>query len=202
MQPGPEERAVFNITGEQVALGPRRSDLLPLYQCWWNDFAAMRNMGDTLLPHSAERAAPWHERRATAADGIAFLMYERATERPIGIAQLQHIDQRNRGAEYVISIGEADARGKGYGAEVTHLMLAYAFRTLGLHSVYLSVFEYNPAARRAYEKAGFRVRGRRRAAIFIDGRHWDEFMMECLASEFGGSRSTLSSIAARAPEGA
>ena len=118
-------------------------------------------------------------------DGIAFLIYERATQRPIGIAQHQDIDQRNRTAEYVVAISEADARDKGYGTEVTRLMLAHAFNALGMHSIYLSVFEFNPAGKRAYEKAGFRVCGRRRAAIYLDGRHWDEFIMECLASEFG-----------------
>jgi RimJ/RimL family protein N-acetyltransferase len=176
--------AVFAITGEQVALGPLRRDLLPLYQRWWNDFTTMRNMGDVLQPSTAERVAAWFDRRAASEDGIAFLIYERAARRPIGIAQLQDVDQRNRTAEYVVAISEADARGKGYGTEATRLMLTHAFKTLGLHSVYLSVFEYNPAGKRAYQKAGFRVCGQRRAAIYLNSRHWDEFIMECLAAEF------------------
>ena len=42
------------------------------------------------------------------------------------------------------------------------LLLDYAFTVLGLHSVMLTVVEYNHAGRRCYEKAGFREMGRRR----------------------------------------
>jgi diamine N-acetyltransferase len=81
-------------------------------------------------------------------------------------------------------IGEADCRGKGYGTETTRLMLDYAFTALGLHNVMLTVFEYNLAGRRAYEKAGFREFGRRRQSRWMGGRLWDEVYMDCLASEF------------------
>jgi RimJ/RimL family protein N-acetyltransferase len=48
----------------------------------------------------------------------------------------------------------------------------------------LTVFEYNLAGRRAYEKAGFREFGRRRQCRLMGGRLWDEVYMECLAMEF------------------
>jgi RimJ/RimL family protein N-acetyltransferase len=48
----------------------------------------------------------------------------------------------------------------------------------------LTVYEYNPAARRAYEKAGFRLIGRRRQARWHLGRFWDELFYDCLATEF------------------
>lgn len=179
--------AVINIVGEQVALGPLRSDLLDLYQRWLNDFSTMRNLGDTLRPAARETVAAWYARRTTAPDSFVFLIYERVPLRPIGIAQLLQADLRNRCAEYVVAIHEPDARGKGYGTEVTRLMLDFAFQSVGLHSVYLSVFAFNHGARRAYEKAGFSVCGRRRAAVLLDGRFWDEDMMECLATEYAPS---------------
>ena len=63
-------------------------------------------------------------------------------------------------------------------------MLDYGFTALGLHNILLQFFEYNLAGQRAYEKAGFRVCGRRRQCRFMGGRLWDEISMECLASEF------------------
>jgi RimJ/RimL family protein N-acetyltransferase len=55
------------------------------------------------------------------------------------------VDHRNRSATFGILIGEPECRGKGYGTETTRLMLDYAFTTLGLHNVMLTVFEFNPA---------------------------------------------------------
>jgi diamine N-acetyltransferase len=48
----------------------------------------------------------------------------------------------------------------------------------------LTVFEYNPAGRRCYEKVGFREMGRRRESRWYHGRFWDEIHMDILASEF------------------
>jgi RimJ/RimL family protein N-acetyltransferase len=48
----------------------------------------------------------------------------------------------------------------------------------------LTVYEFNLAAQRAYQKAGFREIGRRRGAKLMGGRYWDEIYMDCIASEF------------------
>ncbi len=48
----------------------------------------------------------------------------------------------------------------------------------------LRVYEFNPAARRSYEKVGFREIGRRRESRWFSGRFWDEIDMDILATEF------------------
>jgi RimJ/RimL family protein N-acetyltransferase len=87
-------------------------------------------------------------------------------------------------AEYGIVIGEQDCQGKGYGTEVTRLMLDYAFTVLGLHNILLTVVEYNLAGIHAYEKAGFRLIGRRRQAKWMNRKLWDVIYMDCLSTEF------------------
>lgn len=115
---------------------------------------------------------------------MTFVIYDRATGRPIGTTYLDGIDLRNRTAEYGIAICEAEYRGRGYGTETTRLMLDYAFTVQALHTVMLVVYEFNCAGQRAYEKAGFRAFGWRRACHWMGGRWWDMIYMECLASEF------------------
>ncbi len=175
---------IVTITGERVLLGPLRRDLIPTYQRWMNDLAAVRNLGTPPLPMTLERETAWYERAATSSDTYSFTIYERASETPIGNASLMGIDWRNRTAEFGILLGEAAARGKGYGTETARLLLDYAFTALGLHSVYLRVHEYNLAGQRAYEKAGYREVGRRRQAQQMGGKFWDTIYMDCLASEF------------------
>lgn len=177
------ERPVINIEGERVALGPLRVDLVPLYQRWSNDWWVQRTFGGEPEPISLEVQRERFERQVKSGSNW-FTIYERETWAPIGTTDLFDVDQRLGAASYGVQIGEPSARGKGYGTEVTRLMLDYAFTALRLHNVMLSVAEFNLAGRRAYEKAGFKEFGRRREYEFMDGRWWDEIFMDCLATEF------------------
>ena len=155
-----------------------------LYERWINDFSTLRTLGLPPTAMTMEQETAWYDRAATSERGMTFTIYERATGKPIGTTGLHDIDYRHRKAAFGIMIGEPDYRGKGYGTETTRLMLDYAFTALGLHNVMLTVFEYNLAGRRAYERAGFREFGRRRQCRLMGGRLWDEVYMECLATEF------------------
>ncbi len=181
----PTGRPVLNIRGELVALGPLRRDLLPTYQRWMNDLITARNLG-TSTPLTLEAEEAWYEQAAVSPQTVSFTIYELASLRPIGTTQLMGINLRNRRAEFGINIGEHDCRRKGYGTEGTRLILDYAFTALGLHNVSLTVADFNPAAIRAYEKAGFREFGRRRECWLMGGNLHDEVHMQCLSTEFTG----------------
>ena len=175
---------VLNVVGDRVALGPLREDLLALYGRWINDFSTIRMLGLPPVPVTAEKERDWYERASSSEESAMFTIYERETLRPVGNTNLFDLDFRNRRASFGIMIGEAELRGRGYGTEATRLMLDYAFTALGLNNVMLTVFAYNPAGLRAYEKAGFREFGRRRACRAMGGELYDEVFMDCLASEF------------------
>ena len=59
-----------------------------------------------------------------------------------------------------------------------------SFAMLGLHNVMLETYGFNEQARRAYERAGFRLIGRRRDAVQVLGRRWDSFLMDATAADF------------------
>ena len=177
------EQPVLNVVGELVALGPLRRDLLKVYGRWINDLASARNLGSH-RPYTAEEEEDWYASEVKAEDRVVFTLYEGESLRPIGTTSLFGIDHRNRRAEFGISIGEPECRGRGYGTEATRLTLDYAFTALGLHNVMLRVFEYNLAGIRAYEKAGFKEYGRRRECYLMGGRMWDDVHMDCLSTQF------------------
>jgi len=181
-------QTIFNIVGEKVALGPMRKDLVPHYNRLYNDLRTLSRLGDSPLPWTLEQEEQRYEKLiARQETEIVFLIYERSSGHPIGVTGLDEVDKRNRTAEFGISIGEPDARGKGYGTETTRLVLDYAFTGMGLHNVLLTVFEYNLPAIRAYTKAGSKEFGRRRESIFMGGKLWDNIFMECLSTEWGPS---------------
>jgi diamine N-acetyltransferase len=178
-----DEGPIINITGEKVALGPLRRDLLPLYLRWINDFDVTRTTVG-FFPVTREAEEAWYEQRSKDTRDVIFTVYERATVRPIGAAELGAVDHSHRTADFHIAIGEKECWGKGYGTEATALMLDYGFTALGLHNIQLSVWSYNERAIRAYTRAGFREIGRRREAHRLGGQAHDVVLMDCLASEF------------------
>ena len=185
------QQPIINIIGEKVALGPMSRDHLPLYYRWRNDMEVMR-FGDRQPPSTLEKEQGYYERAVKTNNASDFAIYEKSGLRPIGFAGLYDISNSDRHAEFGIMIGEKDHWGKGYGTEVTKLMLDYGFTCLGLHNIFLWVNDANERGIRAYHRAGFRVAGRLRQAKWRGGRAYDLLLMDCLATEFqGGALSHL-----------
>jgi len=181
-----ESQPIVNIVGEKITLGPLSKDVLPAITRWINDFHAQRTLSPGLLtgPMTLENEEEWYASATSRRAGVTFLIRERSSHLPVGTTSLHAIDHRNRATTFGILIGEHTARGQGYGTEAASLMLDYAFNALALHSVSLSVAEFNLAGRSAYRNAGFRECGRLRERLWLAGKMWDEIHMDCLASEF------------------
>jgi RimJ/RimL family protein N-acetyltransferase len=171
------------ISGEKAALGPLRRELLPLYQKWINDFEVNRTLGLSRRPMTLEAETAWYESLVKNESTVAFTIYRVPGLQPVGNCSLMHIDLGNETATFGIVIGEPEAWNQGVGTEVTSLMLGYAFDVLGLHNVSLEVYPHNPAAIRAYEKAGFREVGRRRQAKKFGRRRYDVVIMDAIADD-------------------
>ena len=175
------------ITGEHVALGPMRRELLPLYQRWYNDLSMYRTeWPQSARPHTLEEMEVWYDQWATASPSqrINFTVYLLGDWRAIGTTSLHGIDLWVQTAQFGITIGDPADRGHGYGTEAARLTLDYAFTVLGMHNVSLSALAYNRRGLRCFEHAGFKEFGRRREAALLNGRRYDGVYMDCLAREF------------------
>jgi diamine N-acetyltransferase len=88
---------------------------------------------------------------------------------------------------------------KDNGTEATHLMLHYAFATLGFTMIWLRVLSINERAIRAYRRASFREAGRLREAHRLGQQACDVVYMDCLAREFLADASTAASGLPQSP---
>lgn len=184
MSPDPADpRPIVNLAGRLVGLGPIDRRWLSLYQRWLNDFEVTRTLAIGNHPVTLEAEGEWYDRAWRSTDSFTFTIYDLASGRPIGLTDLRRIDDRERTAEFGILIGEKEFWGRGYGTEATSLLLDFAFDSLGLHNVLLIVFADNTRAIRAYERAGFRIVGRRRESHRPGGRAVDEVLMDCLSTD-------------------
>lgn len=178
------DRPVVTIVGERTALGPIRPELYPLHTRWVNEPEVGWNVFGLPQTRTLQQESEWLDTQLQDPHSLYFLIYAQDRWRPIGVTSLSEIDFRRGTATFRILIGEPADRGKGYGTEVTRLILEHAFNVLGLHNLMLKVFGFNVAGQRAYARAGFRELGRRRESVPRDGKLWDEVFMECLSTEF------------------
>lgn len=182
----PSAEPVLSVVGERVALGPLRRELYPLHVAWVNDPEVGWNIFGSPQSRTLEEESTWLDRESADPANRLFIIYARELEswRPIGITSLTAIGDPPGTATFRILIGSQGDRGKGYGTEATCLALSLAFDEVRVQSVLLTVFGWNDRAIGVYERAGFRVTGRRPASVLRDGRSWDRIVMDCKASRF------------------
>ena len=146
---------------------------------WRNTDAVRKNFIYQSL-FTKESHENWIRTKVETGEVVQMIICESETDMPIGSVYVRDIDHTHKKGEYGIFIGEAAARGKGYGTAAARLMIQYCFRELGLHRLFLRVYADNYAAIRSYEKAGFEREAYLREDVCIDGQYKDIVLMGIL----------------------
>jgi RimJ/RimL family protein N-acetyltransferase len=138
------------------------------------------------MPLSIPLEEGWFERTIATQgkDHYHFVICLLETGQPIGTLSLFDLDHLNGSAGMGIFIGEKSLWGKGYGTDAHNALLDFGFGELRLERVWLDVYDYNPRARRSYEKCGFRLEGIKRHGVFKNGRYVDVELMSILRDEW------------------
>ncbi|HEV7974381.1 GNAT family protein [Amycolatopsis sp.] len=103
--------------------------------------------------------------------------------RYVGEVVLMDLDVVNESIGFRIALASAAVFGRGFGTDAVRVVLDFAFGRLGVHRVGLDVADYNPRARRVYEKCGFVVEGVLRDAILWEGKRYDSVLMSVLGTD-------------------
>ncbi len=174
------------IYGERVRLRHVEREDLPQFVDWLNDPEVSQGLS-MVTPLSMAEEENWFEKMLKTPIEERPLCIEIQQDdgwKLIGNSGFFSIDWRNRSAELGIFIGNKNYWDQGYGSEVMGLLLRHGFSTLNLHRIFLRVFEDNPRAIRAYEKAGFVHEARQRQAEYHEGQFHDVLFMSVLRPEW------------------
>lgn len=179
------------LIGEKIYLRPLEPEDAPVLSEYINDPEVRATLQMYLPQTNAQTLAFVQGQGAgkSSADvvlGIAL----KENDRLIGATGLHELDWKCRRTSWGISIGAKDCWNKGCGTEAARLMIKYAFETLGLNRVYLRVYDYNPRAIRAYEKAGYKREGLLRQDHYHAGKFWDVWLMGILRSDYDAMQPT------------
>jgi RimJ/RimL family protein N-acetyltransferase len=169
------------LTGELVRLEPLTGAVLADYLIGLAD-PQVNRLTATHAQFDRAQVEQWLDSRVEQHDRADWAVLRRSDGAFLGEAVLNDFDPDNASANYRVWLAGAEAYGHGYGTEVTRLVLDYAFGA-GLHRVSLGVLDFNPRARRVYEKCGFRLEGRLREAVRWDDEWHDELVMSVLSTD-------------------
>lgn len=179
------------IYGERIRFRAVEKEDLPIFVTWLNDPDVRQGLL-IHVPLSQTEEDAWYERMlARPVDEHVMAIEARLpaaedageTWQFIGSIAFDSIDWRVRSAEFGILIGDKSYWNRGYGTEAVRMLVQHGFTTLNLNRIFLHVFETNPRAVRAYEKAGFKLEGRERQSEFKDGRFIDMLRMSKLRED-------------------
>ena len=172
-----------------VILRPlERTDLNERYLSWLNDPEVTRYTETGTFPTSAEDLENYYRSVTGSKNDVMLAVVEKKSGRHVGNVKLGPIHWVHHRATFGILIGEMEFWGKGVGLEATRLMVEYGFQRLNLHRIDLGVFAEHEEAVKCYKKAGFKVEGRMREDLFLDGEYKDRLGMGLLRSEYKPGR--------------
>ncbi len=177
------------LTGENVILARLRRADIPEMTRHFANLELTTYLGASGTTGSFEDEEAYFESVSKSmADNVTFGIYTRQEQVFIGGIALRSINDRHGSAELAISIHNPDYWGGGYGTEAVRLMVEYGFFFRGLHNIMLGAYAYNVRGIKAYEKAGFRIIGRRRGAIRLGTERFDIVFMDITADDVDTSR--------------
>lgn len=93
------------------------------------------------------------------------------TDEFIGTIGLHEIEYGNETARIGIILFNTEIHGKGFAGKAIRLLVSYAFNELGLHKIYLNVFEENDNSRGIYKHLGFQEEGMLRKEYKLRGEY-------------------------------
>lgn len=169
------------LRGKRVTLRPARmSDAGRLFR-WRN--------GEVVRPFVMLGSASIEEERRRIkltrelSDRVLYIIKTKQGK-AIGAVSLGDVGGRNMRVGIGIMIGEDGEHGKGYGKESMKLLIAYAFRHLKIHKIWLEVFSSNVRAIHLYKNLGFKKEGVLREHILKNGTFVDQLRMGLLDREW------------------
>ncbi|MFW0185253.1 GNAT family N-acetyltransferase [Rothia sp. CCM 9418] len=147
---------------------------------------------------TVKHAKSWYDTRNNQNNRLDLAIYSLKHNEYVGEAVFNDYSPQNKSVNYRIIIGQK-GRGHGLGTETTQMMVNYAFAVLKLNRIELEVFDFNARARYVYTSCGFVCEGRRREALYYDGKYHDSMIKAILRKDWEQAHSPASLSTASLP---
>lgn len=171
----------------------KENDYLTTHK-WRNDEDVTSSLVGRKYFVSEDYEKKWvHDAIFSAGNSVKLAVCLKESDEHIGNVYLDSIDSFNQNAMFSLMIGNKAFWSKGFGTEMTLLMLKYAFYELNLKRIYSYQLSTNLGSINVHKKCGFKDEGVLRKAVFKSGGFADLNVMGILKEEFEDHFQLLSS---------
>lgn len=179
------------LRGERVWLRPLEERDMAAYSAGIND-TAVGMLAGYRWPTTVDESKAWLERHHDAVrrgDAFLFAVCELGDDRFVGTTWLKEVNWVDQNAELAIYM-DKDHIGAGWGSDAQRTLLRFAFGSLGLQRVWLTVDADNARAIASYEKVGFSREGiMRHSRRVASGELVDAHLMAILRDEWEAAQT-------------
>ena len=176
---------IIFLEGERILLRPlTKNDMTPVYLQWLNDEEVTRFNSHATFPNTQEKMEAYYNSLQDNNRNVVLGIIDKTTNRHIGNVALQQINWVSKNAEFAILLGDKEFWGKGMGEEAAILIVTYGFERLNLHRIYCGTIQGNEGMKKLAKKLFMTEEGRRREAIFKNGKYLDIIEYGVLKEEF------------------
>ncbi|SDY92643.1 diamine N-acetyltransferase [Evansella caseinilytica] len=165
------------IIGKKIILRPMKAaDDFPYIEECLNDAEVVKLTGSS-PEYDREEVFHWYNTRNEQTNRLDLAIVDKTTNVFVGEIVVNELDQLHQSMNLRILIGPR-GRDRGFGTEATQLMVDYVLMNTVLNQLTLSVFAFNPRARRVYEKVGFTMESIDKNQLEYDGKQIDSINMK------------------------
>ena len=125
---------------------------------------------ETITPKIHEQ---WYHENVETGKALQYMILEKDTHAPLGVAYFSHIDRENRQAEWGIYLGEERAFGKGISREAFFLLAPPFMEEYDLHKLKMRALGDNERSIRYHHALGFRDEGLFHDEVLLNGVYHD-----------------------------
>lgn len=173
----------MNIHGKRIVLRALELSDMPRLRDWYNDSEIVDGLGDVRFPTSTRQQEEWFARTQNDESTVRLAVTDETGE-CIGLTGFWNIHWRDRRAEHAVLIGDAGARGKGYGKEAIAACARYAFAEMDLYRLDATILASNEASAAVYHSCGFQTEGRLRGHAIRGGERVDRLVLGLLHTDY------------------
>ncbi|MCB1219337.1 MAG: GNAT family N-acetyltransferase [Planctomycetales bacterium] len=178
----------YFLYDDKVALRPLEDSDAALLCDWVNDQAVLLYLG---IPGRLTdgQELEWIAAMRGSQRDVVLGIVDLSDGALVGTVGIHLINRTDSNAMYGIMLGDKERWSKGIGTAAGMLACDYAFNSLNLHRLHLSVAAFNPRGTKSYEKIGFRHEGSMQQHIYKQGSYHDVLFMGLLRDDFNASHA-------------
>jgi RimJ/RimL family protein N-acetyltransferase len=165
-----------HIVGEKVILRPFKDEDFPFIEECLKDDEVIKLTGSKPT-FDREAVIHWYNTRNAQTDHLDLAIVDKMLDTLVGEVVVNLYDEKNQSMNFRILIGPR-GRYRGLGTEATHLIIDYIFKSTKLNQLTLSVFAFNPRAKKVYEKIGFVLDSVHKNELEFEGEWIDSINMK------------------------